>query len=226
MPDSQKKVRRGFVMTGGGAKGLYEAGVIHAFHITGMEFDVITGSSIGAFNSVFFAEYLLRKKDLGADASGEGTVEAMDKLVKGFHHAWLQMPEKKIVDDSETGPLGQLKDDLLKFKICLPDLTRIGWWWTDPERKGYVPPPRTWPPNSNPRPDAAPAATAGAAGAEAAGAGAAAGAGGSVVVGAVSCGAGAGAGAELPVDSFWGRSVAVRSWPGDRLAYPTASLHR
>jgi hypothetical protein len=35
----------GFVMTDGGAKGLYEAGVIHAFHISGMEFDVITGSS-------------------------------------------------------------------------------------------------------------------------------------------------------------------------------------
>ena len=60
----QKK--RGFVMTGGGAKGLYEAGVIHAFHITGMEFDVITGSSIGAMNSIFFAEYLLQKKKLSA----------------------------------------------------------------------------------------------------------------------------------------------------------------
>ena len=146
MPDSQKKVRRGFVMTGGGAKGLYEAGVIHAFHITGVEFDVITGSSIGAFNSVFFAEYLLRKKDLGPEVSGdpEQAVEAMDKLVKGFHHAWLQMPEKKIVDDSETGPLGQLKDDLLKFKICLPDLTRVAWWWTDPER-GTIPSPRVWP---------------------------------------------------------------------------------
>jgi hypothetical protein len=147
MPDSQKKLRRGFVMTGGGAKGLYEAGVIHAFHLAGMEFDVVTGSSIGAFNSVFFAEYLLRKQELAPEVKGdpEQAVEAMDKLVKGFHHAWLQMPEKKIVDDSETGPLGQLKDDLLKFKICLPDLTRIGWWWTDPERKGFRAPPRTWP---------------------------------------------------------------------------------
>jgi NTE family protein len=43
-------------LTGGGAKGFYEAGIIHALHITGMEFDVITGSSIGAFNSLFFAE--------------------------------------------------------------------------------------------------------------------------------------------------------------------------
>ena len=61
--------KRGFVMTGGGAKGLYEAGVIHAFHLTGMEFDVITGSSIGAMNSAFFAEYLYQKRQLpGAGA--------------------------------------------------------------------------------------------------------------------------------------------------------------
>jgi hypothetical protein len=146
MPDSQKKVRRGFVMTGGGAKGLYEAGVIHAFHITGMEFDVITGSSIGAFNSVFFAEYLLRKKALSPEVRSdpEQAVEAMDKVVKAYHHAWLQMPEKKIVDDSETGPLGKLKDDLLRFHVCLPDLTRIIWWWTDPEQ-GKIPSPLVWP---------------------------------------------------------------------------------
>jgi predicted acylesterase/phospholipase RssA len=55
MPGGPKVKKRGFVMTGGGAKGLYEAGVIHAFHISGMEFDVITGSSIGAMNSIFYA---------------------------------------------------------------------------------------------------------------------------------------------------------------------------
>ena len=144
MPNRQK--RRGFVMTGGGAKGLYEAGVIHAFHLTGMEFDVITGSSIGAFNSVFFAEYLLRKGELAPEVrhDPEKAVAAMDDLVKAYHHAWLQLPEKRIVDDSETGPLGRLKDDLLRFKVCLPDLTHILWWWTDPER-GAVPSPRVWP---------------------------------------------------------------------------------
>ena len=61
MTDNPKTKRRGFVMTGGGAKGLYEAGVINAFHVTGMEFDVITGSSIGAMNAIFYAEYLLQK---------------------------------------------------------------------------------------------------------------------------------------------------------------------
>src|SRR5512142_362641 len=103
----QKKTLRGFVMTGGGAKGLYEAGVIQALHICGIEFDVITGSSIGALNSVFFAEYLFRKRQLPAAVLQDPvqTVEHMDDLVKAYHHAWLQLPQKKLIDDSEQGPL-------------------------------------------------------------------------------------------------------------------------
>jgi len=138
--------RRGFVMTGGGAKGLYEAGVIHAFHIVGMEFDVITGSSIGAFNSIFYAEYLLRKRQLPIETLKDPlkTVEAMDSMVKAYHHAWLQLPEKNIIDDSQTGPLGRLKDDLLKFHINLPDIIRILWWLSDPDRNALSSP-NVWP---------------------------------------------------------------------------------
>jgi len=144
--EGRKYKRRGFVMTGGGAKGLYEAGVIHAFHLAGMEFDVITGSSIGAFNAIFFAEYLLKKKKLSAQVTTEpeAAVEAMDSMVKAYHNAWLQLPNKKIVDDSAGGPLGQLKDDLLKFNISLPDLTHLLWWWTDPDRSA-IPSPGVWP---------------------------------------------------------------------------------
>ena len=118
MNKTGKTKRRGFVMTGGGAKGLFEAGVIHAFHITGMEFDVITGSSIGAMNSTFFAEYLLRKRELPAEvrADPERTIQAMDGLIRSYHRAWLLMPEKKIIDDSPNSPLGTLVDDLGKFK--------------------------------------------------------------------------------------------------------------
>ena len=146
MSGSQKMKRRGFVMTGGGAKGLYEAGVIHAFHMTGMEFDVITGSSIGAFNALFYAEYLLHKKQLPPEVTQdpERAVEALDGMVKAYHHAWLQMPSRRIIDDSEAGPLGKLKDDLLRFKIGLPDITNLFWWWTDPDR-GTIPSPGVWP---------------------------------------------------------------------------------
>jgi hypothetical protein len=136
-----KVKKRGFVMTGGGAKGLYEAGVIHAFHITGMEFDVITGSSIGAMNSVFFAEYLYRKNGLPPTVRDDPqkAVEAMDRLVRQFHHAWLLLPSLKIIDDSDSGSLGMLVRDLVKFDLSLPQLVRLGWWWSNPE-KGIVPP--------------------------------------------------------------------------------------
>jgi hypothetical protein len=145
MSNGKKTKVRGFVMTGGGAKGLYEAGVIHAFHITGMEFDVITGSSIGAMNAIFFGEYLYRKRQLLSDVQSdpEGTVEAMNDMVKAFHHAWLLLPEVKVLDDSETGPIGKLKDDLKQFNISLPQITQLAWWWTDPDR-GSVPSPGVW----------------------------------------------------------------------------------
>ena len=135
MSTAGKLKKRGFVMTGGGAKGLYEAGVIHAFHITGMEFDVITGSSIGAMNSVFFAEYLFHKRQLAEAVRDdpEKAIEAMDPRVKAYHHAWLTLPDRRIVDDSPQGPLGKLKDDLLHFNLSLPQVTRLMWWWTSPK---------------------------------------------------------------------------------------------
>jgi len=137
--------RRGLVMTGGGAKGLYEAGVLHAFHLAGMDFDVITGSSIGAFNAIFYAEYLLEKKALPASQRADPlqAMEAMDPKIKAFHHAWLGLPQKKIIDDSPSGSLGRLKDDLLDFDLRLPDLAHLLWWWSDPDRS-QAPPPRVW----------------------------------------------------------------------------------
>ena len=146
MTTGVKIKRRGFVMTGGGAKGLYEAGVIHAFHLAGMEFDVITGSSIGAMNSIFYAEYQFQKKRL-AEADRQDplrAIDAMNDLALAYHHAWLLMPDKKIIDDSEDGPLGQLKDDLQGLDVDLPTAVRLAWWWSDPQR-GKLPPVAAWP---------------------------------------------------------------------------------
>lgn len=142
MDPKPKIKRRGFVMTGGGAKGLYEAGVINAFHLTGMEFDIITGSSIGAMNSIFFAEYLFRKKNLSADIlkDPEKTIDEMEDLIRCYHHTWLQMPGERLIDDSDDGSLGKLVKDLERFNVRLSDLVTLGWWVTDPQ-KGILPPP-------------------------------------------------------------------------------------
>ncbi len=131
-------------MTGGGAKGLYEAGVIHAFHLTGLKFDVITGSSIGAMNSIFFAEYLLRRKDvlqkkgLGPDLPNEievalDVIGEMETLIRCYHHTWLQMPSEKLIDDSQNGALSKLVKQLGDLEINLSDLITLGWWITDPQ---------------------------------------------------------------------------------------------
>jgi hypothetical protein len=40
--------KRAMVLSGGGAKGVFEADVLKACHHTGLSFDVLTGSSIGA----------------------------------------------------------------------------------------------------------------------------------------------------------------------------------
>jgi hypothetical protein len=40
--------------------------------------------------------------------------------------------------------LGRLKDDLQKFNLKLPQLVRLAWWWTDPQR-GKLPEPGVWP---------------------------------------------------------------------------------
>ena len=136
--ESRKK-RRGFVMTGGGAKGLYEAGVINAFHLTGMEFDVITGSSIGAMNSIFFAEYLWYKRSLAEKIPDDDPekpvrlIEEMEEMIRRYHHTWLQMPSERIIDDSKDGALSRLVKQVGDLRINLSDLVTLGWWMTDPK---------------------------------------------------------------------------------------------
>ena len=134
----QNNTRRGFVMTGGGAKGLYEAGVLQAFHLAHMKFDVITGSSIGAINSVAYAEYLMYKHHEAPNSDFKkilANIDDKEDYINALHTAWLEMPEVGFIDDSNTGPLGHIKDDLLEFDVDLPMLVRLLWWWTTPEDK-------------------------------------------------------------------------------------------
>ena len=128
--------RRGFIMTGGGAKGLYEAGVINAFHLAGMEFDVITGSSIGAFNSLFYAEYQYQKRQLSAALRQDplAVIEKLEPMVRSYYHAWLRLPERKVIDDSEGSSLEQMKSNLAKAPLSLSRVIGLAWWYSDPQR--------------------------------------------------------------------------------------------
>lgn len=50
-----------FVLAGGGAKGAYQIGVWRAFHENGIEPDIVTGTSIGAFNGALIVQGDLKK---------------------------------------------------------------------------------------------------------------------------------------------------------------------
>jgi NTE family protein len=48
--------RTALVLSGGGARGAYEAGVVSQLYAQGEKFDVICGTSIGAINGAFIAQ--------------------------------------------------------------------------------------------------------------------------------------------------------------------------
>jgi hypothetical protein len=104
-----------------------------------MEFDVITGSSIGAMNSIFFAEYLWNKKSLAEKIPDDDPdkalklIEQMEEAVRRYHHTWLQMPGERIIDDSKDGALSKLANQVGDLRINLSDLVTLGWWMTDPK---------------------------------------------------------------------------------------------
>jgi hypothetical protein len=137
--ESTVVTKRGIVMTGGGAKGLYEAGVIQALHLLGIEFDIVTGSSIGAMNALVYAEYLKRKRDITAasDVTPVQRVEAMDPFIRAFHHAWLRLETLDLIDESDTGTLVRIKREVERWNLWIASITRILWWQTSPVKRWW-----------------------------------------------------------------------------------------
>jgi hypothetical protein len=107
--------KRALVLSGGGAKGVFEAGVLKACHHVGLTFDVLTGSSIGAINAVLFAEYLRRRQRDPDDAS---------RFFDYFLGIWEDLDAANLVDFDLLEPLVK---DLTKVEIGLDDLLHI--WW-------------------------------------------------------------------------------------------------
>ena len=83
-------VRRAVVLSGGGAKGVFESGVLNAFVQVGLEPDVVTGSSVGAVNAVAYAEVLRARREAGDDAAREVLGRALD--------LWQRLDRERIAD--------------------------------------------------------------------------------------------------------------------------------
>lgn len=86
---------RAVVFSGGGAKGVFESGAVHAFYQTGLEPDVITGSSVGAINAIALAELVRARR-------GEGEGAARDTVQRALT-LWQQLDRLKIADLDRWG---------------------------------------------------------------------------------------------------------------------------
>lgn len=108
-------MKRAIVLSGGGAKGGYEIGVWKAFRRLGIDFDIVTGTSVGALNGVlmvqndFFKAYKLwsfmdYKKVMDIEIKGKystprGRNEIISKYTKGAIKGGIKMnPLRSIVD--------------------------------------------------------------------------------------------------------------------------------
>ena len=102
----------GLVLEGGGGKGSYQVGALKAFKEFGIDFDVISGTSIGAMNSLFIA------------------LSDIDKLEK----FWLDFECKYagIIHEQMSG-FGQL--EMIKMRDALKD-TNVA--FTLAEDKGFI----------------------------------------------------------------------------------------
>src|SRR5436190_22943718 len=69
MTSEPNATRVGLVLEGGGAKGAYAIGCLRAFHDSGIRFDAVAGTSVGALNAAILSTNKL--------AFGEGFWESL-----------------------------------------------------------------------------------------------------------------------------------------------------
>jgi len=90
---------KALVLTGGGARGSYEAGVIRGLDDAGEAFDLVCGTSIGAINAAFYAQGLLPEleqtwKSIASRniITPSAEVQHIREFVIGFEH-FLTVPK-------------------------------------------------------------------------------------------------------------------------------------
>lgn len=85
-------MKKGLVLSGGGAKGAYQLGVWQALRELKLEFDVVTGTSIGSLNGALYVQ---------------GAYETARKL-------WFHVSPQDVLDIEEEDPKLAERDILLK----------------------------------------------------------------------------------------------------------------
>ena len=110
-------MKRAIVLSGGGAKGAYELGVWKALRKLGIDFDIVTGTSIGALNGAMMVQndyakclktwyfmnydYVSKMEIKGKFSSPTGRKEIIKKYTKGALTGGLEMDGlKEIIDYS------------------------------------------------------------------------------------------------------------------------------
>lgn len=77
-------MKLGLCLAGGGAKGAFQAGVIYGLYEKGLDFDIISGTSIGAINGYYiYTENVnkLKKMWINIQTIGENGVKIVDNTV-------------------------------------------------------------------------------------------------------------------------------------------------
>jgi NTE family protein len=121
-----EKPCRALVLSGGGARGAYEIGVVKAILETGVEFDFVFGTSIGGINAAFIAQGSFnRLEDLwssmkATDIFRMPTLTQLRHMIIG--HRW------GLLDNS---PLEQLLYRELKLERFLSSALKVGLLTTD-----------------------------------------------------------------------------------------------
>ncbi len=76
---------KGLIFAGGGAKGAYQIGAWKAFIELGIEFDLVCGTSIGAFNGAFYAQKQFEVAyDLWSNMKMDDLFLADENVIKAF----------------------------------------------------------------------------------------------------------------------------------------------
>ena len=107
--------RHAAVFSGGGAKGVFESGVVHALVRAGYEPEVITGSSVGAINAATLAELIRTRRE-------EGDV-ARDALLEKSLRLWQSIDRWKIADFDPWG-----RRIFLVAAACALVAAGLGYW--------------------------------------------------------------------------------------------------